>query len=186
MQQAYYEERRRLIRSVLVEDHLPTWIQAGLTSDIAFVFLFAIFILEGAMLLYVVPSELIVPASLLLMGDSYLNATLIILVAVVGATVGQVCLFAASRYLGRDKLLASRWVPISDDQMTKFEGWFDTYGQPAVPATNSLLLVRGTMTIPAGLSGMTYRRFGLLSAIGTLVFETALAVLYYIGIVIFI
>jgi membrane protein DedA with SNARE-associated domain len=46
-----------------------------------------------------------------------------------------------------------------------------------VAVSNSLLFVRGMLTVPAGLAGMDTRRFVVLSALGTLSFQTILALL---------
>ncbi|ELY24302.1 alkaline phosphatase [Haloferax volcanii DS2] len=44
-----------------------------------------------------------------------------------------------------------------------------------------MLFTRGMLTVPAGLSGMSVKRFLALSALGTVVFESALAALYVFG-----
>jgi len=46
-----------------------------------------------------------------------------------------------------------------------------------VPISNTLLFTRGMLTVPAGLAEMDAREFVALSAVGTLVFETALMLL---------
>ena len=80
--------------------------------------------------------------------------------------------------VGRERLLGSRWFRVSDDTLARFEGWFDRWGAVVVPVSNTLLFTRGMVTVPAGLAGMDDRRFVLLSALGTLSFESILAALY--------
>ncbi|MFC7235222.1 DedA family protein [Halosegnis marinus] len=144
-------------------------------SEFALLVLLGVFLLEGAMLLYFVPSEGIVPAAVLLVGTDPVDLALVLGVAVLGATVGQFALFTAAKRLGRERLLAKRWFRIDDDKLARFDGWFDRWGPVVVPVSNSLLFTRGMLTVPAGLAEMDDRRFLALSALGTLSFECLLA-----------
>jgi membrane protein DedA with SNARE-associated domain len=157
---------------------LPESLRSLLATDYGLLVLLGVFVLEGAMLLYIVPSELVVPGALALLGGSVRNAVLIVAVAVVGATIGQFLLFTVAKRLGRERLLQSRWFRVSDHALARFEGWFDRWGPVVVPVSNTLLFTRGMVTVPAGLAGMDDRRFLLLSALGTLSFEAILAGLY--------
>ncbi|MFC7135687.1 DedA family protein [Halobaculum litoreum] len=161
---------------------MPPWLESLLASEYALVVLFAVFVLEGAMLMYFMPSELIVPGSLLLFGHSADTVVAVLAVAVLGATVGQTALFVVAQRGGREWLLQKRWFRVSEERLDKFDGWFDRWGQVVVPVSNSLLFTRGMLTVPAGLAEMDVRRFAVLSAAGTLVFEAALAALYVFGV----
>ena len=57
----------------------------------------------------------------------------------------------------------------------RFGRLFDRFGVLAVPLSNTLLFTRGMLTVPAGVAGMSTRRFVALSALGTLSFEILLA-----------
>jgi membrane protein DedA with SNARE-associated domain len=157
-------------------DAMPPELVALLNSQWAYLALFGVFVLEGAMLMYFMPSELIVPASLFLLGS---EATVPVLcVAVTGATVGQYLLFTLAQRGGREYLLSKQWFRISESKITRFDSWFETWGPLVVPVSNALLFTRGMLTVPAGFAEMNDRRFIFLSAVGTVVFETALAALY--------
>ncbi|ELZ95198.1 hypothetical protein C440_08977 [Haloferax mucosum ATCC BAA-1512] len=158
---------------------LPGFLRDLLASDLAFVALFFVFVLEGAMLLYVAPSELLVPGALILVGES--NLVPILGIAVLGATAGQFALFCVAKRGGRDYLLSRSWFRVSEGKLDRFDGWFDRWGQLVVPASNTMLFTRGMLTVPAGFANMSARRFLALSAAGTLVFEGALAALYLLG-----
>ncbi|WP_416838257.1 DedA family protein [Haloferax sp. DFSO52] len=162
-----------------VVPELPTFLYDLLVSDAAFVALFLVFVLEGAMLLYVAPSELLVPGALALIGESYLLP--ILAVAVAGATVGQFLLFLVAKYGGREYLLSRSWFRLDESRLDRFDAWFDRWGPVAIPASNAMLFTRGMLTVPAGFAEMSSRRFVVLSATGTLVFESALAALYVFG-----
>jgi membrane protein DedA with SNARE-associated domain len=160
---------------------MPPYLRDLLTSDLAFVALFVVFVLEGAMLMYFMPSELIVPGALALFGATPTQVAAVLAVAVIGATVGQYLLFRLARRVGREYLLESRWFRVSDDRLGRFEGWFDRWGPLVVPVSNALLFTRGMLTVPAGLADLEDRRFVALSALGTLAFESALAGLYVLA-----
>ncbi len=51
-------------------------------------------------------------------------------------------------------------------------------GPIAIPVSNTLLFVRGLLTVPAGLSDRDGRTFVVLSALGSLSFQSILAALY--------
>lgn len=145
--------------------------------------LFAIFVLEGAMLLYFAPSESLVPVAIGLAAGTDVAAgtttvyTLIIVISVVGATTGQYLLFLLAKRWGRERLLEQRWFRVSPETLDRFDRWFARWGLLAVPVSNTLLFTRGMLTVPAGLAEMDDRQFVALSAVGTLVFETTLALL---------
>ena len=161
---------------------LPDLLRELLASDLALVVLFCVFVLEGAMLMYFAPSELLVPGALALLGSSTERLLVVLGVAVAGATVGHYALFLVAERLGRERLLESRWFRVGDERLARFEGWFGRWGPYVVPASNAMLFTRGMLTVPAGLAGMDDRKFLALSALGTLLFESALAGLYLAGI----
>ncbi len=145
-----------------------------------FAALLFVFVLEGAMLLYFAPSEALVPAAVTVLAQrtgGYHVPTVvgIVLVAVAGATVGQTALFLLAKRGGREWLLDRPWFRVDEARLDRFGAAFDRYGVLAVPASNTLLFTRGMLTVPAGMAGMTTRRFVALSALGTLSFELLLA-----------
>ncbi len=149
--------------------------------------LFGIFVLEGAMLLYFAPSEILVPFAVGALattpsGYDWRVVAAVFAVAVVGATAGQVALFALARRGGREWLLAKPWFRIDESKLDRFDAWFDRWGRPAVPISNALLFTRGMLTVPAGLSEMDVREFALLSALGTLVFETWVLLVFHFAV----
>src|SRR5699024_9810183 len=153
----------------------PPYLRDLLDSEYALVALFGVFVLEGAMLMYFMPSEAIVPVSIGLLGHSVPSIATIIGVAVLGATVGQVGLFVLAKRGGREWLLEKRWFRVSESTLDRFDGWFERWGPVVVPVSNALLFTRGMLTVPAGFAEMSTRKFVVLSAIGTVIFESALA-----------
>jgi membrane protein DedA with SNARE-associated domain len=137
--------------------------------------LFCILILEGAMLLYFAPSEALVPAGIALVADTTAEVAAVILVAVAGATVGQFLLFTFAKRAGREYLLDRPWFRVEESRLERFDGWFDRWGPVVVPVSNALLFTRGMLTVPAGFAEMRDWQFVALSALGSLVFQTWLA-----------
>jgi membrane protein DedA with SNARE-associated domain len=140
--------------------------------------LFLILILEGAMLLYFAPSESLVPLGVTLLAESasdYATIVAVIGVAVVGATIGQYALFLLAKRGGREYLLEKRWFRVDEGQLDRFDGWFQRWGRVVVPVSNALLFTRGMLTVPAGFAEMRDWEFVVLSALGTLIFQTWLA-----------
>ncbi|MFB6206864.1 MAG: DedA family protein [Haloglomus sp.] len=137
--------------------------------------LFALFVLEGAMLLYFAPSESLVPVALVVIGRTATDVAVVVGIAVLGATVGQYLLFLLAKRGGRERLLERPWFRVSEERLDRFDGWFDRWGPVVVPASNTLLFTRGMLTVPAGFAEMDDRRFVALSALGTLSFELILA-----------
>ena len=159
----------------------PSWLESMLTSDLALAVFFGLCVLEGAMLLRFMPSELVVPAALALIGSSVPKVVTIVVLAVLGTTIGQFGLFCLVRRAGREYVLRKRWFPLTEARLDRFDGWFDRWGGVAVAVSNTMLFVRGLLTVPAGLSEMDGRAFLALSAIGSLSFQSILAALYLLG-----
>ncbi|WP_436348795.1 DedA family protein [Natronorubrum sp. FCH18a] len=162
-------------------EEMPTWLESLFTSEFAFAVLFGICILEGAMMLRFMPSELVVPSALALIGSSIPEALAIVAIAVIGTTIGQTVLFYLVRRAGREYVIQKRWFPLTESRLERFDGWFDRWGAIAVAASNTMLVVRGLLTVPAGLSEMNGRSFIVLSATGSLSFQSILAGLYVLG-----
>jgi membrane protein DedA with SNARE-associated domain len=157
---------------------MPAVLRDLLHSEIGLLALFGVFVLEGAMLMYFMPSELLVPGALALLGESPWLVATVIVVSVGGATVGQYALFRVAKRGGREYLLERRWFRVSESRLDRFDHWFERWVPIVVPISNSLLFTRGMLTVPAGLAGMDDRRFVVYSAVGTLAFETLLAALF--------
>ncbi|SIR72964.1 DedA family protein [Natronorubrum thiooxidans] len=162
-------------------EEMPSWLESMLTSELALLVLFGICILEGAMMLRFMPSELVVPGALALIGSSMPELVTIVAIAVVGTTIGQAVLFVLVRRAGREYVLQKRWFPVTESRLERFDGWFDRWGAIAVAGSNTMLFVRGLLTVPAGLSEMDARSFVALSAIGSLSFQSILTGLYLLG-----
>jgi membrane protein DedA with SNARE-associated domain len=87
--------------------------------------LLGVFVLEGAIVLFFVPSETLVPAAVVAFGDDLPTLVTVLAVAVVGATVGQAALFVLARRVGRDFVLERGWLGVREAHLDRFDAWFD-------------------------------------------------------------
>lgn len=153
-----------------------------LSSELGILVLVLIGILEGVMLLYFMPSELLVPAGLFVYGTSAFDIISIVILVSVSTTIGQLILFISSSKLGKKALLSQKWFNIPENKLEKYESWFDRWGIGVIPVTNSLPVVRGLATVPAGFSNVKLYNFAVMSFTGTIIFESIIAGLYVVGI----
>ena len=170
-----------LLVSSLPTESIPGWVEQFFTSELALVVLLGLCVIEGLMLLRFMPTELVVPSALFFIGTSLPKVVAIVVIAIIGTTVGQVTLFFLVRRGGREYVLRKRWFPVDADRLERFDAWFARWGKLAVPVSNTLLFVRGLLTFPAGLSEMDWRTFLVLSALGSTSFQTILAGLYLVA-----
>jgi Uncharacterized membrane-associated protein len=127
------------------------------------------------MLLYFAPSEALVPASIAVLGPDIHTAAAAVGVSVLGTSLGQLALFYGLRTKGKS-LIDRRWLPeFTGEKAEKCSDAFEKYGSLAVLISNFLPFLRGTMTFPAGLSTYRMDKFALFSAMGSIVFQSALA-----------
>lgn len=131
--------------------------------------LFVVFALEGALVGKLIPTRAILFATVLVLGTSLFELVPVAMAAVLGATVGQLLLFALVRYADLEyESLAN--VGIEERHLRRAERWFDRWGLPAVAVSNVLPVARGSLTIPAAASRQSAARFSVVSLGGTVVY----------------
>lgn len=131
-----------------------------------------------------IPSELVMP----LAGYSATRAATapgLALVAVVlagsaGSLLGAVLWYWVGARIGLDRLKAfsrrhGRWLTLTPDDIDRADAWFDRHGGRAVFAGRLVPTVRTFISVPAGASGMPFRRFLAYTAAGTLIWTALLA-----------
>ena len=119
-----------------------------------------------------IPSEVILPVTGVAVGAGELSFVLAALVALAGTLIGNLPWFFVARWIGRERVmrLAERWgryAAIRPDDVEHAIGWFDRHGVKAVLIGRFAPGVRTLISVPAGLSGMPFPQFLLLSAIGS-------------------
>lgn len=136
--------------------------------------------LESSMLFPFLPSEIVVPAAAVLLIHDVTSFVVFVGSAGLGGTAGAFVLFYAFYSSG------SRWVDtlqgyvrLSDESITRSRRWFLKWGVSSVLWGRFLPGLRSVISIPAGLFEMDPLRFGVLTALGTVGFYTAVAAVVY-------
>lgn len=135
-----------------------------------------------------IPSEVVLPAAgLWARENGGLGAlVLMVLAATVGSVVGAWCLYGFAAFIGPERLRAlvvrkGRWVGLKESDLDRAESWFDQRNERAVLVCRCVPLVRSLVSIPAGFRHMDKVRFTIYTALGSLVWNTALIVVGYVA-----
>ncbi|SJM53527.1 hypothetical protein CZ771_06415 [Actinomycetales bacterium JB111] len=131
------------------------------------------------------PSEIILPLAgfTASRGNSFglLEA---ILWCTLGSVVGAYMLYGVGALLGRERTRAiMNWLPlVKVSDVEKTEAWFEKNGRWTVLVGRFIPIFRSLISIPAGITRMPLVVFGLLTLVGSAVWNTALIVAgYYLG-----
>lgn len=133
-----------------------------------------------------IPSEVVLPAAGIWAKDNGGVGALVLMIvaSTVGSVVGAWGLYAFAAAIGPDRLRQlvvrrGRWVGLKEADVERAEAWFDGRGEWAVLVCRCVPLVRSLVSIPAGFRHMSRIRFTVYTALGSLVWNTALIVVGY-------
>jgi len=128
-----------------------------------------------------IPSEIVLPFAGFVASDGAGIPALIamILAATLGSLVGAWLLYGISAWIGPDRLHAfidrfGGWFRITNADIAKAEAWFDRRALIAVLIGRCVPLIRSLVSIPAGFRRMPIVTFTVYTAIGSLIWNTAL------------
>jgi membrane protein DedA with SNARE-associated domain len=121
-----------------------------------------------------IPSEAILPLAGIAAGRGLFPLWQALLWATIGSIVGAYALYWIGRALGRKR---TRWVferlpLVKVEDVDKTEAWFERHGTKAVFFGRMLPIFRSLISIPAGITRMHQGRFLVLTAAGSLVWNT--------------
>ncbi|MGC5614841.1 DedA family protein [Georgenia sp. Z1491] len=132
-----------------------------------------------------IPSEIILPlAGFTASQGQTFGLVEVIIWCTAGSVFGAYALYGVGALLGRERTRAiMNWLPLVDvEDVTKTENWFDKHGHWTVLLGRCLPIFRSLISIPAGITRMSLLMFGLLTTIGSLVWNTVLILAgYYLG-----
>jgi len=109
-----------------------------------------------------------------------LSLPVVILVGASGELVGAYIAYAVGRSGGRafvDRF--GRYVLLSHQDLDRAEAWFDRHERLGVLFSRLVPVVRNFVAVPAGLAEVPLLSFGLLTAIGSLIWDGAMALIGY-------
>ncbi len=121
-----------------------------------------------------IPSEVIVPVAGIAVGAGKMSLIAVVLVSLAGTLIGNLPWFFLARMLGRDRFVAlvssiGRWFWVKPEDVEMAIDWFSRHGAKAVLIGRFAPGVRTLISVPAGLSDMSFATFLTLSAIGSTV-----------------
>ena len=124
-----------------------------------------------------IPSEAIMLFAGFAVSKGELTLAGIVTAGVLGNLVGSWVGYAIG-YFGRtDVLERHRLFHVGEARLQQAEGWFKRYGDATVFFSRMLPLVRTFVSVPAGVARMPLARFSLLTALGSIPWVLALALL---------
>jgi membrane protein DedA with SNARE-associated domain len=120
------------------------------------------------------PSEVILPMAGLTASRGTFTLFEALLWTTLGSIVGAFLLYGLGRWLGAARLraLAARAPLMHPEDIDHTIAWFERHGGKAVFFGRMLPIFRSLISIPAGVTRMPVWRFGLLTAAGSLVWNT--------------
>ena len=144
----------------------------GLLAQYGLFVLLVAFTLEGALVGKIIPTRALFVAAVLALGTDAVGMASIALVAVVGATLGQLALFALVRRT--DLALESLPGTPKAEGEGRIDRGFDRWGVSAVALSNAMPVARGSLTVPAAMTETDPIRFSASSLAGSSVYAIGL------------
>lgn len=125
------------------------------------------------------PSEVILPFGGYLVSTGELDFYGVVLAGTVGGTIGSVLSYYLGLWGGRPFLVKyGRYFGFSIKHLEMADHWFNRYGEATVFFTRLMPVVRTFISLPAGISGMNFKRFLVYTFLGSLPWSLLLV---YIG-----
>jgi membrane protein DedA with SNARE-associated domain len=154
-------------------DFITDWIEQGGLLAVG-----VLMVLEN--LFPPVPSELIVPLAGFKAAQGTFGLPGLLAVATLGSVLGTLLWYALARAWGRERFLRfldrhGVWLTLSREEAEQAIDWFHRYGPVAVFFGRLVPTVRTLISVPAGLSEMSFASFLLYTAAGSLVWIALLA-----------
>ncbi|WP_413377480.1 DedA family protein [Alkalihalobacillus sp. 1P02AB] len=124
-----------------------------------------------------IPSEVILTFGGFMTTQSDMTLIAVIFFATIGSTLGAVILYSIGSLLGLKKMeeLVEKYghiIRLTKIDLYRSYDWFDRYGPWTVFLCRLLPLIRSLISIPAGMAKMNLSLFILLSALGSLIWNT--------------
>lgn len=125
------------------------------------------------------PSEVILPFGGYLASTGRLEFYRVVMAGTVGGTVGSALSYCLGLWGGRPFLIKyGRYFGFSIKHLEMADRWFERYGEATVFFTRLMPIIRTFISLPAGISGMNFKRFLVYTFLGSLPWSLLLV---YIG-----
>jgi membrane protein DedA with SNARE-associated domain len=118
------------------------------------------------------PSEVLLPLAGFLVGRGRLDFAAALAASTTGSVAGALVLYALGAWLGWERLCRfvqtrGHWLLLTEDDLSRANGWFERHGHRAVFVARLVPGARSLISIPAGASRMGRRRFVVYTALGS-------------------
>ena len=127
-----------------------------------------------------IPGDVLVVFAASLVAVGPMNLFTVILLSVIGGTVGFMCMYYIGRYSG-PKILESqimRWLP--QESISKVTKWIDSRGYAVVAANRFLAGARTVIAFTVGMNRMSVLTVGYLALLSSTVWVTLISVIGYL------
>lgn len=125
------------------------------------------------------PSEIIMPFAGYLASSGEMNLWLVGIVGALGNLAGSLVAYYAGKWGGLPLLEKyGKYILISHHDIVMAHKWFERHGKSTVFFTRLMPVVRGVISIPAGISEMDVKTFSIYTFLGSLLWSLFLA---YVG-----
>lgn len=119
-----------------------------------------------------IPSELILPLAGYRSATGKFDFYLMVIAATAGSLLGSSIIYAVGRWAGDKRIEGwidryGKWMVITRDDLAKSRTWFERYGTPAVIIARLIPGMRSIISLPAGLTGMPFGKFAILTVLGS-------------------
>ncbi len=158
---------------------MENWITSFM-SEFGYFGVFLLIMIEN--LFPPIPSELILTFGGFMTTYSDMTRVGVITAATTGSVIGAMLLYCIGMLVDVARLekIVARWgkiLRLTRKDVHRADAWFDRYGPWTVLLCRLVPLIRSLISIPAGMSNMNFVLFVLLTAIGSLIWNTILVVL---------
>ncbi len=126
-----------------------------------------------------IPSEIVLPFGGWLAFDGKMDWILVSLAGTAGCIIGSVLAYWIGMKGGRAFVCRyGKYVFLNEGHLVSTEKWFKKYGPPMIFLTRIMPIVRTFISIPAGMARMDFKKFVILTGIGSAIWCFALT---YVG-----
>ena len=154
----------------------------GYISSTGYVGIFVLMTLESALI--PIPSEATMPFAGFLASTGKLDFWMASLVGTLGNVVGSAMAYALGYYGGEDfcrKIIKKygKFMLLTLKEFDRAKDWFVKYGEAISFGSRLLPAVRTFISLPAGISRMSFKKFIIYTALGSFFWSTALTYFGY-------
>ena len=154
-------------------------IAVGFVEELGYLGVFISMTLESALI--PIPSEIVVPLAGYLSYEGVFNLWMVVLTATVANLLGSTILYLLGARYGRGLLQRYGWLlHVGEGDLERAERWLARYGTVFILIGRMTPALRTVISLPAGIGRMDFWAFSILTLLGSIPWNLALA---YAGVI---